>query len=324
MAIKKFTFEDWWNVKVVLNSTKGIPNEVSDDLVVSLDDFDNEEVIKIQNKQKVIFNELLQKKYNDLINEFQTKIQNSKARRTLINQEYKSLRALISNKFINRDDSYISPIKNDSKSFKVWYYKAMMNHKNNSIVSGIVKDFSEIPSTNSRFYDNGQIPPEVMISAIIKMFSFIQDNRKIKTSLEKTQTDASKIEEPNKSSTESNEQVEELKMDLVKESRVNPYPDIFSSIEAYDFFCELESLTVEKSEYVAGYSFIYHKMKNKTLNFPIKKRVTQKDFCDFLCEERGQEEICPPKLPVRVPKRKEPTYNICLTNYLKALNLNCE
>ncbi len=169
----KYTFEDWLNVKVVLITTKGIPNEVSEGNIVSINDFNIAEIKKIQEKQKSVFNNLLEKEYFKTESEFLTKIKNSQFPKLLIKREVQSLKALIENRFICEDGVYRSPIKEDNKTFLDWYYRSMMNHKNNSIVSGIVRFFDEIPSPNSRYYDNGRIPPEVMISVVLKMFSFL-------------------------------------------------------------------------------------------------------------------------------------------------------
>jgi hypothetical protein len=102
-------------------------------------------------------------------------------------------------------------------------------------------------------------------------------------------------------------------------TKANPYPDIFSSSEAYDFFCELERLVVVKTEYVAGYAFIFHSLKDEKLNFPIKKNVRQVDFCDFLKVQRGLKEIYPPKLPKRNHKRKTAIFETCKNNYITSL-----
>ena len=314
MTLKKFTFEDWLNVTVVLKSTNGVPNEVSKRIIVSFDNFDSEEARKIQETQRVVFNDFLKKKFAELKNEFFSKIENSNKPNQLTKNEYDSLHSLILNKFTCKNNFCTSPIKGDDKKFSQWYYNTMMSHLNDSKTKsgGIVLNYNEIPSPNSRIYENGLVPPEVMISAFLKMFNLVSKLNPNKQFRNRTSN------EPKNTSSTINELNQSI-LSIEENERVNPFPDIFSSFESYDFFCELERVVVNSTEPVAGYSFIFHKMKDEKLKYPIKKNVSQSDFCEFLKEKRGQEEIYPPKLPKRNPIRKQEIYQKYLENYLMSV-----
>ena len=272
----KYTYEDWLNVKVVLNTTKGVPNEVSVSSVVSFDDFASEEVLKIQEKQKLFFNEMLKKKYSDVKNEFILKFEHSKAQKLLIERERESLRALIGNKFICEIDIYRSPIVGDNKTFFDWYYRAMMNHKNNSIVSGIVRDFTEIPSPNSCFYEKHGVPPEVMISVYFKMFRFVSKfnsfSRERNIPLNKPIT----TEVKSKEIIQTDSHIGITVVDNVQKKEIEDWQRIFSNTDSFNFFLEcikkiagrgrIGKKSGIKSE-LTKYSNIYHFFIDKKLIF---------------------------------------------------------
>jgi hypothetical protein len=292
MSKKSYTFEDWLDVKVVLNTTKGIPNEVSEENIVSINAFNSEETNKIQEKQKSIFNELLDKEFEKIKNEFYSKIEISQVSKLLRKRELESLKALIGNKFICENGICRSPIKGDNKTFLDWYYRSMMNHKNNSIVSGIVRSFDEIPSPNSRFYENGMIPPEVMISAVLKMSNLLQ---KMNTNPQKRGRLTVNLNDKNK---------EKENFEIITNNDNAPirgYEDwnrFFINKDAYDFFldCKKElgsrgkkgGKTEIKSE-LTKYSNIFHFFTHKNL---IHEGTKHKPFIKYLLEKHNA--IFPP------------------------------
>lgn len=266
----KYTFEDWLNVKVVLKTTKGIFDEVSEENKVSFEDFDEIEVFKIKEKQKSVFIELLDKKYNDLKSEFLLKLENSKLPQTLIQKEYDSIQSLFKNKFSCINNVYVSPIIGDNKSYDTWYYLSMINHFQNCKVAGIVNDFSEIPSPNSRFYLGNLVPPEVMLSAYLKMFNLVSRMISPKKSVISKQDDEIIIE-PIIENKEEKQIVRQLNPEEAR---------FFVGVEAYDFFIKCKNgiknrgkmtkSNIDKSKPLSElnkYSGIFHFMMNKKLIF---------------------------------------------------------
>jgi hypothetical protein len=286
----KYTYEDWLNVKVVLVTTKGIPNEVSTENIVSIDDFDVEEAKKINENQKSVFNNLLDREFNKIKNEFYSKIENSQFPKILIKREVESLKALIGNKFICEDGVCRSPIKGDNKTFLDWYYWSMMNHKNNSIINGIVCFYDEIPSTKSRFYENGRIPPEVMISAVLKTYSFIRR-------LNKNPNSQNKIKDL------SNISYSGLNQNLIENSKSADITDYstrdsdttsnnqewkkyFSEQIAYDLFLDcvekLPNTGRTDNSIIVKYALIYHFFQDNNL---ILNHINHKAFMLYLEDE---------------------------------------
>lgn len=281
----KYTFEDWLNVKVVLKTTKGIFDEVSEENIVSFEDFDEIEVFKIKEKQKSVFIELLDKKYNDLKSEFLLKLENSKFSQTLIQREYDSIQSLFKNKFSCINNVYVSPIKGDNKSYDTWYYLSMINHFQNCKVAGIVNDFSEIPSPNSRFYLGNLVPPEVMLSAYLKMFNLVSRMISPKKSVISKQDDEIIIE-PIIENKEEKQIVRQLNPEEAR---------FFVGVEAYDFFIKCKNgiknrgkirknnVDEFKSPFELNkYSGIFHFMMSKKLIF---EKTNHSSFLKYLVEK---------------------------------------
>ena len=281
----KYTFEDWLNVKVVLKTTKGIFDEVSDENKVSFEDFDEIEVFKIKEKQKSIFNELLDKKYNDLKSEFLLKLENSKLPQSLIQREYNSIQSLFKNKFSCINNIYVSPIIGDNKSYDAWYYLSMINHFQNCKVAGIVNDFSEIPSPNSRFYLDNLVPPEVMLSAYLKMFNLMARMISPKKPVVSKQKDDINIE-----------QEVENKVEKPIVRQLNPEEArFFVGVEAYDFFIKCKNGIKNRGKIrknnigefqspleLNKYSCIFHFMMSKKLIF---EKTNHSSFLKYLIEK---------------------------------------
>jgi hypothetical protein len=305
----KYTYEDWLNVKVVLNSTKNIKDEVPEEKIASLDDFDMEEVKKIQEKQKNIFNELLEKEFQTMKNEFCSKLEISDVPRLLIRQELNSIKALFGEKFICDNDIYRSPIKGDNKVFLGTYYRSMMNHKNNSIVSGIVRDFDEIPSPNSRFFEKGNIPPEVMISVFFKMFNFVSKinpvSRERKKPVQQPITNELKYKEID----QNNQTDSRVGINFIDNSPTENNDDwntFFKYQNEYDFFlmCKKElpnrgkkSKKMNDKSELTKYSNIFHFFMEKGL---IRKGTKHSTFIEYLIEEH---DAIFPKKTISIPAK---------------------
>lgn len=93
----------------------------------------------------------------------------------------------------------------------------------------------------------------------------------------------------------------------------NPHPLIFLNGYAYQMFLELKELTVKEKTVVADYSFIFHKMKDKTIK-AINSVVTEPAFIEFL-NENFHTDISVTKLPYRNPDTKQPLYTATLDKY---------
>ena len=85
-------------------------------------------------------------------------------------------------------------------------------------------------------------------------------------------------------------------------------------------FIELKNILVDDKTKVAGYSFIYHKMKFKGIK-AINTSITEPGFIEFLNDNFGTK-ITAVKLPFRDPKAKRQAYNIILAKYVSSIKVN--
>lgn len=303
MSQEQYTYEDWFDGKVILKVARR--NNEPNPTLVGWEDFTEAEQIKIREKQKSIFEESVIEIKEKVKHSFLEDYQRTRSKIDLVNRLLKRFievfngKMICDNNYCQSSDSYLT--------FDFWYYQEMKIYIDRYFIGGQYYDFSNVHSPNSLYWNQEMVMPEAMVEAIGSMIKLLKaEKNNLRTLNVQSEKTISKNE--NATSDESNTVL-----------KTNPYPDIFSSPEAYDFFCELEKSVVLESEYVAGYAFIYHKLKDEKLKYPIKKNVRQIDFCDFLKEQRGQKEIYPPKLPKRNPTRKTAIFEKCKENYLTAL-----
>lgn len=302
MTKKLYTYEDWNEGKVILIFSRRIGD--SNPNLVDWEDFSEEEKIKIQEQQKSIFEQSVQVTSEKYLNGFCEDFSRTRSKIDLVNRLLKRLNEVFTGKMIC--DHYFCRTSDNNMTFDFWYYQDMTFYIDNHFIGGKKYDYSNVHSPNSLYWNQDMVMPEVMVEAIGFMIKFLK-NEKTKLQL--------RIK-PETKTTVNDVLTSDSSLVIPK---TNPYPDIFSTRDAYDFFCELESSIVLEEEYVAGYAFIFHKLKDEKLNFPIKKNVRQVDFCDFLKKERGQKEIYPPKLPKRNPKRSQTIFEKCRETYLSSL-----
>lgn len=109
----------------------------------------------------------------------------------------------------------------------------------------------------------------------------------------------------------------EMNKESHKESKIevieNPHPNIFKNQYAYQMFLDLKNSTVKQKTIVADYSFIFHKMNDKSIE-AINSFVTEPAFIKFLNKYHNAQ-IDEVKLPFRNPKNKEPLYAMILNKY---------
>jgi hypothetical protein len=304
--MKKFKFNDWLKVKVVLKNSLIIPYENPEIKIVSLDEFNLEDRTKIQTEQRIIFKELFQHQFDELMKDFTSKLLNSKTPIAYKNREIESLKSLIDNKFICKDGRCISPVKIDNKTFTEWYYKSMMEHNSLAVANGgIVRNYDGIPSPKSDFSENGMMPPEVMISVFSKMLAtlnilnFNNEKRK-KVIANKTHEKANESTSEGSTSVikstldihsipnTENENISSVKNNLVYPDGNDEWKRYFIKNEAYDFFLKCKnklksrgkkSIKTEKPSELSKYSVIFNFMISKGLIFP---DIKHKTFIDYL------------------------------------------
>ena len=293
-----YTYEDWKSGKVALTycNTEFHPDEVTPPLLVSWDNFEEKEKRKIQKEQEYIFIRALKKQIQKQTVDFLNKYTNSKSTDELTAFTLRSLNAIYSGAYRYEGGIYYSPINHDHKMFDDWYYSDMMEYKRLYFIEGLKLNYDNVPCLH---YDENKISPSIKISLIKYMIGWI-------TAHDLKHKPRNKAERKLPSNPE--------------DKPLEPGWDMFSSTQARGLFLDLESKVVIENEYVAGYSLIFHTMKDNKLGYPIKESVSQKTFCDFLERERHQQPIVPPKFKKVDPIRKRPIVEECVKTYLNAIS----
>lgn len=287
--MKKFTFNDWLDVKVVLKNNEIIPNENSKIKTVSLDEFELEDRNKIITEQRIIFKQLFRSKFDELMKDFHSKLTNTLKPIAYKDREVESLRALFRGKFICKEGICISPVKGDNKTFDEWYYKSMMRHYSRAISNGgIVNNYDELPSPNSNFYDNGMIPAEVMISVFSKMLSTLEilaskkDKRKKINDNKPLEKNSETIIENSKSADITDYSTKDS--DTISDNE--EWKKYFSEQIAYDFFLDcvekLPNTGRDDTSVIVKYALIYHFFQNNKLMF---EHINHNAFMKYLTKK---------------------------------------
>ncbi len=299
---KKYSYNDWYEGKVILIFARR--NDMPNPNIVEWDNFSNEEKIKIQEQQKLIFEKLVMDTLKSVQNDFQNDFQRSRSKIDLINKLLKRFTEVFAGKMIC--DNHYCHTSDTSLTFHFWYYQEMKTYIDYHFIGGQQYDFSNVHSPNSIFWDQNMIMPEVLVESISSMIKLLKSEKnKLKSRVKPTKSILN-IQENNTDN-------------KVDNSTTNPYPDIFSSYKAYEFFLELERLTLREKNLTSVYSFIYFKLNEPKIDYPIKKNVSQSQFIDFLVDTKRMDAIYPPKLKKRNPESKQSLFQVCLKKFQSSL-----
>jgi hypothetical protein len=292
----QYTFEDWYQGNVILHQARIF--DFKDAVVVDWSNFSDVERIKIQECQKTIFEESVKRTSELYINRFHDNFQITKSKIDLLNNHLKRLSEVFNGGFIcDLEYCHSSDLE---LTYELWYYQEMRSYIQIFFIGGNVYDFSNVHSPNSKFWDSNKIMPEVLVEAFGSMIRLLKSERQ-KLKMVKIQ-----LEKPS--------EVDKVQLASIEAININPFPDIFSSINAYKFFLDLEKNTVGTKYKEADYSFIYHKLKDAKIGYPIKEFVTQTEFCEFLKTNR-KVIISPPRIKKRNPEIKQSAFNSALEKF---------
>jgi hypothetical protein len=278
MSAKKYTYDDWKEGKVVLDTTRMEYNkdELDAPSVVSLSQFDLQNRLLIKAEQEATFERLK----NDAVEKFKIeldeKLSRSKDKSFLINKHINFYLELLNNEMDIFNSFTQSAFLN--VSFEERYYFELQFHIEHYSLGGEIFDYSTVPSEKCKYHNNSQLLPEVYVEMIWAMLKYCQEE----ISLENTN------EEKNDEKTESENRDKTTNIDLNVSSL-----RFFKSKDAYNFFLECKKdipsrakknkKTNESEPYeVAKYSVIFNFMKEKSLIF---KDVKHWSFIDYLKKE---------------------------------------
>lgn len=260
MINKIYTYDDWLNGKVVLVYSRLEYNrkEISEPIIVSWDNFKLIDRNNIQKQQEVIFNELLSEQNEITRKDFEFKVKESNFPDILISKEIKSLTALLNDRYICKGGICFSPVKNDNRTFSEAYYQEMIMFYENFLINGLSGRFDSVPSPHSIYNNKTIILPEVMISNVLKMITFI---KKFKV----TNNNNSELDENQEDTNEENLFFDNLTMS-------DGYnPRVFNNSDSYLFFLKCKeaiktrNYNKVKATDMSKYSLIFFFMKRKLM-----------------------------------------------------------
>lgn len=301
MINKIYTYDDWLNGKVVLVYSRLEYNrkEISEPIIVSWDNFNLIDRNNIQKNQELIFQALLNEKFESLKADFENKFSLSKSKIDLVNTILRRLNEVIKGRL--RCNNHYCVSSDGNLTLDINYYDEIKWYIKHFYIGGLRYDFSNVQSQKSPYNNHLEVMPEIFVEAIYKMIDCLN-------------TAKMEILQGKGKSTFLNTNDNQI----IKSEDENPFPEIFSSKEAYNFFLDLEKNTFNDKYKKASYSFIFLKMKHDKLNYPIKSYVTQREFCEFLAKNRNID-IFPYKLKRINPKNKQAPFEECLKRYNASL-----
>ena len=296
---KKYNYNDWWKGKVVFNVPFIINEKEKCPILVTLSDFEDADVAKIEEKQKEIFFQKVNQKYKELYDIFLRKYKKSELKKQLLKIHVegvnKMLRGKIKNEeIINLNEERIIFFKHTNVPFTEQQIEDIHDYYNNSILKGNIY-FDFIQSPNSIYHSVEFI--NVLAHSLWNHYKWLLMSLKKIESKQNT----TKVEKT----------IEQDKEPQEPQIPQNPHSKIFKNGFAYQMFIELKDKTAITDNINADFAFIFHKMRD---NEYINKKVKHREFIDFL-NENFFTKMVDVKFPFRNPKYKEKIYSKILEKY---------
>lgn len=303
MQYQQYTFEDWYQGKVYLYQARIFDNQ--DATIVDWNSFTESDKTKIKHFQKTAFEQSVKQTTTLFTKQFLSNYKRTKSKIDLLNTLLKRYYEVFNGKMICDGDYCHSSDR--ELNYEFWYYQEMRVYIEQVFIGGNEYDFSNVHSPNSKFWNGDRIMPEVCAESLGSLIKIIQSQ---KSKLTKSKSQVIRNVLPNIQ-----------QQDSIETQNINPFPDIFSSYYAFIFFTDLERNTVGTKYTIADYAFIYHKLKDAKIGYPIKEFVGHSQFCDFLKTYKGIT-IYPTYFKKRNPERKQSAFKVALEKFQASRDKN--
>jgi len=288
------TYKNWLDGNICPAPTLiQAPND-NNNCSFSWDEFPEGELIKIQNKQKRIFeNEVLK-----LLHKFQAifikTYEASKEKKYFLRNQIRKWQEVL---FDLRPSRFQYTTAQESDlTFDSNHLYDIRNYIRAIYEEGKSLDYSFIHSPNCQFHYHEKIDARIEAEVYFRFWKILRGKYQI---LIENAENKPKVNIKFQGSDE------------------NPYPLIFRDYYAFKMFEELMLTMVNPKSKMADYAFIYHRMKNKKEPL-IHMHVKHKVFIDFL-NENFNAGINGEKFPVVNPKRKQAAFDFHLKKYKEAV-----
>ncbi|HSC55291.1 MAG TPA: hypothetical protein VLC98_16785 [Phnomibacter sp.] len=301
--ITMYTYNDWLEGKICLFNTQTYsrPEDADKFKRVKWEEIEPGDRQHIKEKQEEIFKEQVSELLNKWQEEFNQNYSSSKTPDFYLSKEKKQVRSIMFDQFPAVGTTIIRGHWNIT--YTNFYLQEIQDYIKTNIVEGAPLDFDFIHSPEFPFYQKDKIYSQVYAEALWQYFNSLNTFEK------EEEGTASKIEV-----IEVIDENDEIDKQDDKEPK-NPYPSIFESGYAYNFFKELKDYLVRPGTELADYSFIFDEMK-KSYKRVIHKTVTHPIYIEFLKNHEGAD--------IYAPKLKYPKSHKRITKYKEILSRHSE
>ncbi len=274
MTVKQYTYDDWKEGKVVLETTRMEfnKNEFDAPLIVSWNQFDAENQQQIKAEQEATFERLKNEAIEKFKLDLDEQLNRVKDNYFLLNKYLNFYMELINDEMVVFNGFTKSAYLD--VTFEERYYLEMQFYIEHFLLGSKVFDCSTVPSQKCKYYNHNRLLPEVYVEMIWEMLQHCKGL----ISFEIKNEDNSMLNE-----------YQDRKTDVGLDEF---NPRFFKNIDAYKFFLECKKdipSRAKKSKKnndsspseVAKYSVIFNFMKTKSLIF---QDTNHQPFINYLRE----------------------------------------
>ena len=176
---KKYTYNDWYSGKVCLNTCSSIFSKgVLPIQPISLDEFNDKDILKIRKKQKEIFDQEKNFYLKRFLDGFTKRLKNSKLKDEYLTREYEQCKKMLTTpvSIENYEILYPFPHTDDYQVGKDLdeYNRYFKDH----IINGNERVYDFIHSPNYPHKNDSIKPRQIFAQALIEYFEFINTAKK--------------------------------------------------------------------------------------------------------------------------------------------------
>lgn len=169
---KHYTFENWWNGEVALVYSTIYSEKGDDPLLVKWEDFYSDDVTRIKEKQKELFNEQVKNLLNPVILQFIERYKFSKIKSLFLKSEIKQCKEVMFGKIPNNITVHLNQwkIRLDNQ-----YLSDIQYFVERTIKNGIQEGFDFIHSPNCKYQDRRNPDSRIYAMFVWEYFVWIKE-----------------------------------------------------------------------------------------------------------------------------------------------------
>ncbi len=237
--MKKYTYNDWYSGKVRLNTcSSGFPEGMQPISEVYLNEFNVSDIAKIQNKQKEIFEKEKDFYLKRFIDQFNSRLRNSKQKLAYLKLEHLKCRSILTGNDDIDLDEYREFVGLNLLYFGRDLYMYREYYKN-VVVNGQERDYRSINSPNFLYQSEDIKPREIFAQAMIEYLDF----------LNKLISNQTKKADQKKREKESYEKIFNSSFDFCKS-----FEDFLQLLQINELTLKPNELLIKLNEYKTYYS----------------------------------------------------------------------